>query len=249
MTIGETVAPADRAGHPVTRPEPARTKRGTGLSLIGLLADFVVPLVAYYALRAAGASVWVALVVPSMLTGLFAIARWIRQRQIDVLGLSVVVVLVTSVAISYVSGSPRFLLAKGGVFTAAIGVVFLGSLLLRRPFGFSFARDLIERTTVKTADWDEVWEREPRFRRAWRVITVAWGVATLLDAVVLVYMAYQLPVDSVPALSSALRIVTFVVLQIVTNGYLMYAGVWRSIGLDPRTIFRRSADQPPEPTS
>jgi intracellular septation protein A len=248
MTTGETIAalPTENA---VPSPAPAGIRRGASWSLISLLGDFVVPVVAYYALRAAGASVWVALVVPSILTGLFAVVRWIRERRIDVLGLGVVVVLVASVAISYVSGSPRFLLAKGAVFTAAIGVVFLGSLLLRRPFGFSFARDLIERTTLKTADWDEVWDREPQFRRAWRVITVAWGVATLLDAVVLVYMAYQLPIDSVPALASMLRIVTFVVLQILTNGYLMYAGVWRSIGLDPRTILRRGAHRPSRPTS
>lgn len=124
-----------------TDPVPRRPL-GLGGSVIGLLADSVVPLLAYYALRAAGASVWVALVVPSVLTGAFAIAQWIRRRRIDVLGLFVLTVLVASVAISYVSGSPRFLLAKSAIFTAAIGAVLLGSLCLRRPFGFSIARDL-----------------------------------------------------------------------------------------------------------
>ena len=216
-----------------------RSRPRLGVSLAGLLADLVLPVLAYYALRAVGASVWAALVVPSVIVAALAVGRWVRHRRLDVLGLSVLVVLVASVAVAAISGSPRFLLAKGAVFTAAIGAVLLVSLFWRRPLGFSLARDLIERTTVPTADWDAVWDSDARFRRAWRVVTAAWGLAMLVDAVALIIMAYRLPVDAVPALASALRLVTFVVLQVVTNGYLMVAGVWRAIELDPRALFRR----------
>jgi hypothetical protein len=74
--------------------------------------------------------------------------------------------------------------------------------------------------------WDELWELLPRFRRMWQVTTVIWGAAFLLDAAVRVVMAYGLPVDDVPALAGALWLVTFLLLQIITNVYLSRSGLW-----------------------
>ena len=74
--------------------------------------------------------------------------------------------------------------------------------------------------------WDELWELVPRFRRMWQVTTVIWGAAFLLDAAVRVVMAYALPVNDVPALAGALWLVTFLLLQIITNVYLSRSGLW-----------------------
>jgi hypothetical protein len=60
----------------------------------------------------------------------------------------------------------------------------------------------------------------------WRVTTLIWGAAFLLDAAVRVVMAYALPVNDVPALAGALWLVTFLLLQIITNVYLSRSGLW-----------------------
>jgi hypothetical protein len=74
--------------------------------------------------------------------------------------------------------------------------------------------------------WDGLWELHPRFRRMWQVTTLIWGAAFLLDAAVRVVMAYALPVNDVPALAGALWLVTFLLLQIITNVYLSRSGLW-----------------------
>jgi hypothetical protein len=201
--------------------------------LFGLAA----PIALYYGLRAAGAGI-----VPSLIAGTVApagsaIVQAIRHRRIDALAVTVVILLVLSAGVSVLAGSPRFLLAKDAVLTAVWGTWFLLSLRGRRPLTFRFTRPLLEghrifdpRTRIWSApterSWDELWELVPRFRRMWQVTTVIWGAAFLLDAGVRVVMAYALPVDDVPALAGALWLVTFLLLQIITNVYLSRSGLW-----------------------
>lgn len=79
---------------------------------------------------------------------------------------------------------------------------------------------------IKGPSWEELWEREPRFRRIWRVSSAMWAAATLLDAVVRVVMAYTLPIPAVPALQTGLMIVTMLLMQVVTHVYYVRAGLW-----------------------
>ena len=201
--------------------------------LFGLAA----PIALYYGLRAAGAGI-----VPSLIAGTAApagsaIVQAIRHRRIDALAVTVLTLLVLSAGVSVLAGSPRFLLAKDAALTAVWGTWFLLSLRGRRPLTFRFTRPLLEghrifdpRTRTWSApagrSWDELWELLPRFRRMWQVTTLIWGAAFLLDAAVRVVMAYALPVNDVPALAGALWLVTFLLLQIITNVYLSRSGLW-----------------------
>ena len=151
--------------------------------------------------------------------------------------MTVVILLVLSAGVSVIAGSPRFLLAKDAVLTAVWGTWFLLSLRGHRPLTFRFTRTLLEahrifdpRTRTWSApterSWDELWELVPRFRRMWQVTTVIWGAAFMLDAALRVVLAYALPVSDVPALAGALWLVTFLLLQIITNVYLSRSGLW-----------------------
>lgn len=229
-----------------TRPgrRTGKPPRHLGWTLSVQFADLVLPLVTYYALRAVGASVWTALIVPSLLTGLLILIRWGWSRRIDALSAFVLATVAVSGAVSAWSGDPRFLLARGALFTAAAAALFLVSLLIRRPFAFTLARGLIERSQVPTADWDHLWHTQARFRRGWQVCTSIWGVGLSINAVVLAIFAYELPIDTVPAAASALRIGTFVVLQIVTNIDLNRRGMWKMLGLDVRALWRQRQRPP-----
>ena len=206
--------------------------------LWGAVAGIVVPIVAYYALRAAGASVWLALAAGAVLPTAGTVIGLVRRRSADRMGLMMVAALLLSTVLSLATGSPRVLLARDGMLTAAWAGYMYASMLAARPVTFVIARPLLEGRRVYDAasrgwvrpapqTWDELWQRVPRFRRIWRVCTLTWGTAILADAVIRVIMAATLPLGIVPGLNGALWPVTFVVLQVITNVYFSRAGFWR----------------------
>jgi hypothetical protein len=147
------------------------------------------------------------------------------------------VLLLLSAGVSLLAGSPRVLLARDGLLTATWAIWFFLSLRARRPVTFAFSRPLLEGRRVfdpatrrwvppGSDSWDALWEKVPRFRRIWRVVTVIWGVALLADAVIRILMAWTLPVSVVPGLGGALWPVTFVILQVITNVYFARSGFW-----------------------
>lgn len=215
--------------------------RHPGGSVVPLVTDLVVPLVVYYVLRAVGLDPLPALVLAGVPTVAFLVGQSIRHRKVDALGAFVLVLVVACVAVSLVTGSPRFLLAKSGAFTALIGLAFLASLLLSRPLPFTLARAMLQRLPagagLHTDSWDVLWERSPWFRRVWRVDTVIWAAGLLADAAARVIMAYTLPVDVVPALAAGLWAVTFIALQVVQHGYFARAGLWRALREPPTEPF------------
>lgn len=202
------------------------------------LFDIVAPVVVYYGARGFGASVWVALIAGGTVPAFGMIARLLRRRQADTMGLLMLAALACSTAISLISGSTRALLARDGLTTGAwAGYMYL-SLLARRPATYVVSRPLLEGRRVfdpaarswarpVSESWDEIWERTPDFRRIWRVCTVIWGSAILIDAIVRVVMAYTLPINVIPGLGGALWPVTFIALQVATNIYFARSGFWR----------------------
>lgn len=226
----------------------ARKTTGAGGHLTLLVFDLVVPIAGFYVLRAAGVEPLLALILAGAPTTVHFGYRAIRQRKIDALGAFVLVVLAGSVALSFVTGSARFLLAREGWFTAAIGLGFLATLLSARPLAFRMARAMLEHSpmasTLRPDTWDTHWERSSRFRRTWRVATVLWGVGLLADAAARVVMAYTLPVDTVPALSGALWAITFVLLQITQQIYFVRVGLWRSLREGPEPALHTGGTRP-----
>ncbi len=206
---------------------PERVRHhGGGVAAARTVFDLVVPLALFYGLRSAGVGMYLALLAGALASGVTAVVVVATQRRMDAIAVFVVTTMLLSVGVSLLTGSTRFLLAKEGWLTAVTGVWFFGSLWARRPLAYQFSRPLLEGRLGWPADWDSVWERAPRFRRMWRISTALWGAGTLLDSAARVIMAYTLPVDTVPALSSAMYAVTSVVLIAVTNIYYRAAGAY-----------------------
>ncbi|GAA2750021.1 VC0807 family protein [Kitasatospora cinereorecta] len=211
----------------MTTPEAQPRPSGRRL-LLGVMWDVAVPIALYYGLRAAGVSVFVALLAGAFLPALTTAVQWLRTRSLEGMAGFVAGTMLLGVPAALVSGSPRFLLAKDGWLTGVAGVWFLISIRARRPLLFHGGRPLLEgRFRSDGTSWDVLWEREPAFRRIWRVSTAIWGVAMLIDAAVRVVMAYCLPVDLVPGLGALLWPVTLLLLQVVNGVYYEVAGLWR----------------------
>ncbi|MGI8826434.1 MAG: VC0807 family protein [Chloroflexota bacterium] len=214
------------------KPPPQPSPKPLGLRQLAIVGLSLAASTAfYYLLHRAGVSNLVALVVGAVPPILGATYKLVTQRRIDGLAVLVVTTVVVSIVLSVMSFGPRFLLAKDGLITGVAGAWFVGSVRGRRPAAFLFARPLLEgRKIFAAGSWDVVWDQEPGFRRIWRVASVMWGAGLLGDAAIRVVMAYTLPIDVVPGLGGALYPATFVVLQVVTNIYYHWAGLYRMLG-------------------
>lgn len=211
--------------------------------LLDLVLDLVLPTVLYYVLRDAGSGIYPSLLISAAIPAAIAVFRLIRTRHIDGLALYAVTVMVAGAIVSLIAGSPRFLLAREGWLTGLTGIWFFVSIRFgRRPLAFLYSRPVLERRLTRRGvpgDWDQLWEQLPGFRRIWRVATLLWGIALLGDAAVRVLMAYSLPIDSVPALSTPMYTVTSIVLILITNIYYRFAGLF-----DANSVLYRSISVP-----
>ena len=193
--------------------------------------EIVVPIALYYRLRGAGVSNLLALTAGAAVPACVALVSLRISGRLGAVWALVLASFVVSIIASLIAHNPRFLLAKDGLITGVWGVWFLASLAARRPAAYLFARPLMEGRRVFAADdWDALWQSQPRFRQIWRISSVVWGGALLVDAALRVAMSYSLPIHTVPALAGLLWPVTFVVIQVVTNVYYHHAGLYRIIG-------------------
>ena len=161
--------PRTGSGAPVQNGHPVRA----------LVLDIAAPIALYSGIRATGGSVWLALAAGGVFPAISVIAGVVTRRRVDVTGAVMLAALAVSTVFSLISGSPRALLARDGLVTAAwAGCMYL-SLLASRPATFTISRPLLEgrrvwdsatRSWARPADlsWDELWARSPRFRRIWR---------------------------------------------------------------------------------
>jgi len=210
-------------------PGPVRSGRGSRRRVLLLLARFAVglliPTLAYYGLRDLGVSVYLSLLVSTLISAAPTVIGLFRRR-VNALSAYFTTMVLGSVVVSLVAGSTEFLLAKEAGLTFVTGIWFLASAFTSRPLSYTLSRPLIEGRSRWPADWARLWMRAPRWRRMWRVSSVLWGVGTITDAVLRVVMAYTLPPDDVPALGTGLVLATSALLIIVTNAYYILSGVF-----------------------
>ena len=193
--------------------------------------DLLVPTALLYVLLWRGSSLYVALLASASISAVTALVSYWRGTGNQRFAPYMLALSLASFGIALVTGSDRFLLAKESVLTAMVGFWFLGSIWTARPLAYRFTRPLLEgrwgrRWGLRGPSWEELWERDPRFRRIWRVSSAMWAAATLIDAMLRVVMAYTLPVNTVPALQIGLMIATMLLMQVVTNVYYARAGLW-----------------------
>ncbi|WP_148307971.1 VC0807 family protein [Actinoplanes friuliensis] len=177
---------------------------------MALLSGFVLPVGLYYLLRTLGVGPLLALLAGGVPTLVRIVLTGVRERAIDRISVFTLSLLVAGALASLLTGSPRWLLAKGGVFTGIIGVWLLWSL---RGRTIAFEGILgFQRTAAAVEAWEANWRDSPEFRHVMRAVTVIWGAGFLVEAVVRIVLAYTLPVDVVPVVTSVQFLVLIVLM-------------------------------------
>jgi hypothetical protein len=235
--MSESAARARASTSPQQRVGDAAAARRGRVALVARVAvGLAVPTALYYLLRALGTSVYLALVVSTLLSAVPALYSLVRHRRVDGLSTYFTAMMLGGLGVAVLPGSTRFLLAREALMTGVTGVWFLVSVRARRPLAYSFTRPLLEGRFRWPDRWDELWAASPRFRRMWRVSSLVFGVGILTDAVARVLIAYTVRPDLVPALGLALYVLTMVVLNVVVNVYYVLCRVQ-----DPRSPLRRGS--------
>ncbi|WP_378740180.1 VC0807 family protein [Nocardia brasiliensis] len=192
-----------------------------------LTLELVIPLGGYYALRAAGVNPWLALIAPALLIGGLLAYHAIRQRRLDTIALFTLTMIVIGTVLTLVTGDPRTLLVRDSWIFGVIGLWILATLLTQRPFMRTASRAIV---TAKVGEegyrqWDARWDNDSRFRNHLRVLTAVWGTAFAADALVRVLLAYTLPIDSIPLVSTLQWLAVLVAVLIFHNIYVTKHGL------------------------
>ena len=183
-----------------------------------VIFDVAAPLVAYQWLRSAGLTAVTALLLSGVFPALHVIINVIRHRRLDVVGALVLAGIVVGTVLGLVSHNARLVLVEGSVPTAVFGVACLASLWARHPLMFSFAREFTGPDTAKGQEMTRLWQYEG-FRRIFRVITLVWGVAFLLEAALRVVIVYNTSTGTALAISKATPFVFFAIMSAWTVAY------------------------------
>ncbi|MER7246273.1 VC0807 family protein [Kribbella sp. NPDC000426] len=190
-----------------------------GAVLAPVLVDLVVPLLIFYGLRQSGVGVVGATLAGSVIPVVRTAYSLVRGRRVDWMAVFMIIALAVGTIASLAMHSPRMLLAKDGVITALCGLWMLGTVALGKPLLLSIGRGIAEAKRGKGGGsaWAGRWDGEPGFRHGIRLITIVWGVGLVFDAVVRVGIAYALPLDAVPGVTTIQWIVLFALLY----GFMM----------------------------
>jgi len=126
----------------------------------------------------------------------WSLVEFARHRRIDALSALVLLGIALSCAAVAWGGSPRLLLVRESLISGGVGVAFLFSQFLPKPLMFYLARATLAREAADGgARIDMLWRDNLVFRRAMRVMTLAWGFGLTGEMVARSWMAWHWPIE------------------------------------------------------
>lgn len=142
-----------------------------------MLPAFALPTLIYFSLRP-HVGVLVALAVAALVPVVDAVIRKIRGRAQNAMSLVFLPMTAAGIALAATLHSPVFILAKGGVTNAIMGLAFAISALIGRPLTRTVALQLSSDHPESRRRLAEGWSH-PRTMRVFRILAVGWGLLML----------------------------------------------------------------------
>jgi len=179
------------------------------------------PLITYSLVRSAGVSSLIALVASGGFPALGVAIGMIGHRRADAVGLLVLAGIALGAVLGIVFHSAKLVLVEGSVPTGVFGLICLGSLLASRPVMFRLALEFMGPDTPKGREFAGLW-RYGEFRRPFRILTVAWGAAYLLEAAVRIVLVEHASTGFALAVSKVMPLAVTAVLALWTVAYSLF---------------------------
>jgi hypothetical protein len=107
-------------------PGSADRRRDLAAAVRPLLLDIGIPVATYYLLRnALGVSVWLSLALSSIGPAVRAIAGLLAERTLNLLAVLMLAVNLAGIAVSFLTGDPRAMIAKDSIVSSVIAFAIL----------------------------------------------------------------------------------------------------------------------------
>jgi hypothetical protein len=183
-----------------------------------LVFDLGGPLLTFSLLRSNGMRTVPALIISGIFPALGIVISALVDRRLDIIGVVVLAGLVVGTVLGLISDNARLYLLEGAVPSLVFAVACLASLRASKPLIYRFAVELIGPDTPKGREVVGAW-RYPGFRRAFQVITAAWGVAYLFEVAARLVVVETASTGIALLFSKVVPYVFAVILSIWTLGY------------------------------
>lgn len=184
-----------------------------------LLLDLVLPYGVYLVLFRLGVPLVIALTAGGCLPAVRAAVHWAKRRALDFVAIFVTVLFLLGAVVSLLAGDPRFAVARESIFTGVVGVICFASVFTGKPVMFYVRRQF---SPYQEEDWEAFWTNSPSVRRNLRVVTLAWGLCLVMEAIVLVGVVYTLPVTTSASLAPLLNFGVIGLLVAFTHLYSFF---------------------------
>jgi len=126
----------------------------------------------------------------------WSVLEFARSRRIDAVSALVLLGIGLSVVATVLGGSPRLLLLRESLVSGVVGVVFLGSLILRRPLIFYLARATFAREGKSSeARFEALWHERDGLRASLRLLTLVWGLGLTAENLLRAWLAWNWPIE------------------------------------------------------
>jgi uncharacterized membrane protein len=190
--------------------DPARFQRRSLRPLFQtILLDVAPPLVAYYGLRAAGVSEYVALLSATVLSGLRVVYGVVRSRRLDPFAIYLLLTFGLSLAVGLVTSDAKLILVGNTFVNGLGGLFFLGSCFVGTPLtqvvGERFRRPEVV---------DEA--ADARLRRVHVQLSAMWGIGLLIEVGIRLVVIANLSVDAANGVNSAIMLPVIGLLVLAT---------------------------------
>jgi hypothetical protein len=136
----------------------------------------------------------IALIVSAVPPLLWSIYELIKTRRLDAISVLVVAAIIFTVGATAMGGSARLIQIRDALVTGLVGVMFLGSLAMKRPMIFYLARATMARNTeTGAAEFEAMWERKG-VPATFRLLTLVWGVGLIVQTAIMCWLAWIWPI-------------------------------------------------------
>ncbi|MGW4844504.1 VC0807 family protein [Nocardia brasiliensis] len=177
----------------MTAPTPKKTSRFK--ALLPLFGNVIVSTVLYFVLRAIGFSEIWSLAIPGIVVAVTTTVGSIRRRSLDVIGALVLVELVVSLGLAFVTDDPRIAAIRPALYMLTTGGFFLFTCVVGKPVMYLLATPMATNggEPRRTEAYHRAWDEEPRFRKLERLMTLGVGLTMFLDSGLRIGIVYSSP--------------------------------------------------------
>jgi hypothetical protein len=207
------------------------------LFALGLLCNFLLPWLVYR-LTEPHVGEAHAIMISAAVPLAWSLIEFARNRKIDVISILVLSGIGLSLVAIAFGGSPRLLLFRESLVTGLIGLVMIGSAIIRRPLmrvlvtasarAFSdpnsdMAAVLPGATFAKAREELEGYADRPWFLHIMSVMTVVLGLILVTETAIRCALIFSLPTERVLLLGPVVKYSAVGLLMLVTFVYFMPA--------------------------